>query len=151
MDETPRQCTIGQCEIPIRVRYCEVDRQNAVHHSRYAIYFEMGRTELLRVNGYDYKTLEDMGTVLVVARMDCKFKAPARYDDELILTTRVGKVDRVRLEHLYRLYRPADRHILAEGSTILVHVDMQGKLQPLPIFLTPAVKECSHRGPVQGS
>ena len=137
MSSTRKPCSISSCQIPIRVRYCEVDRQNAVHHSRYAVYFEMGRTELLRVNGYDYKTLENEGILLVVARLEIRYKAPAGYDDELILTTRVGKCDRARLEHLYELVRPVDNQIIAQGKSILVHVDSQGKLEPLPTFLVP--------------
>ena len=133
-------CSVSTCQIPIRVRYYEVDRQNAVHHSVYAIYFEMGRTELLRVNGYDYKSLEDSGVVLVVARLECRYRSPARYDDQLLLTTTVGKVDRVRLEHFYKLQRPADKQVIAEGKTILVHIDGDGKLQPLPKFLISGKK-----------
>lgn len=131
-----KPCLISSCQIPIRVRYSEVDRQDAVHHSRYAVYFEMGRTELLRVNGYDYRTLENEGILLVVVRLEIRYKAPAAYDDELLLTTRVGKCDRVRLEHLYELIRPVDNQLIARGKSILVHVDGQGKLQPLPDFLT---------------
>jgi len=133
----PPRCRIARCQIPIRVRYYEVDRQNAVHHSNYARYFEMGRTELLRLNGYDYKTLEDAGLMLVVARLECRFKYPATYDDELLLTTTVGKVDRVRLEHLYRLERPADNRLIAEGKTVLVHIDADGNLQPMPEIFLP--------------
>ncbi len=131
----PEQCHVKTCQIPIRVRYCEVDRQNALHHSRYAIYFEMGRTELLRTNGLDYKTLEDKGIWLVVAKLECRFHHPAHYDDELILTTTTTKTDRVRLEHSYVLTRPADNRLIAEGKTLLVHVDQTGQLQPLPDFL----------------
>jgi len=115
-----KACNITTCQIPIRVRYCEVDRQNAVHHSVYATYFEMGRTELLRINGNDYRSLEDCGIILVVARLECKFRAPAHYDDELLLTTTVGKIDRVRLEHIYKLKRPIDNRLIADGKTILV-------------------------------
>ena len=138
MHENSPRCHINSCEIPIRVRYHEVDRMDAVHHSRYAVYFEMGRTELLRRNGYTYRDLEDAGVLLVVARLEVRFKAPARYDDELILTTSTGKVDRVRLEHVYELVRPADRQILATGTTVLVHVDRQSRLQPLPEMFVPA-------------
>ena len=137
MDQSWPRCNITTCQIPIRVRYNEVDRQNAVHHSRYAVYFEIGRTELLRLNGHDYKTLEDRGIWLVVARLECRFKAPARYDDDLVLTTKLGQADRVRLEHRYELLRLADQRVIVLGSTVLVHVDQQGKLQPLPAFLIP--------------
>jgi len=136
MQNTPADSPVLSCQIPIRVRYCEVDRQNAVHHSRYAVYFEMGRTELLRLNGYDYKTLEDQGLALVVVKLEVRYKAPAHYDDQLILTTRKGHTDRVRLEHLYELSRPADNRIISQAKTVLVHVDPTGRLQPLPHFLT---------------
>ena len=135
MAATESICKVNSCDICIRVRYCEVDRQNAVHHSQYAIYFEMGRTELLRMNGLDYKGLEDSGCRLVVVRLECRYRAPARYDDELVLTTTAGRTDRVRLEHLYRLSRRADSRLIAEGKTQLVHVDEQGRLQPLPAVL----------------
>ena len=128
-------CRISSCQIPIRVRYSEVDRQNAVHNSRYAVYFELGRTELMRLNGCDYRTLEDEGVLLVVAKLEVRFKAPARYDDELILTTCAGNCDRVRFEHVYELHRPYDDRVIAQGKTILVHIDKDGKLQGLPQFL----------------
>jgi len=137
MTQFTGRCRITTCQTPIRVRYYEVDRQNAVHHSRYAAYFEVGRTELLRVNGCDYRTLEDNGVVLVIAKLQCRFRTPAGYDDELICTTTVGKVDRVRLEHLYEITRPADDCLIATGSTTLVHINPNGKLQPLPDFLFP--------------
>ena len=136
MSEFPR-CSIEECTIGLRVRYSEVDRMGVAHNSRYAVYFEEGRTELLRRNGMDYKTLEDAGVFLVVARLEVRFKAPARYDEELELTTRVGRVDRVRLTHEYTMTRPADRRIIATGKTELVHVDRDGRLQPLPEFLAP--------------
>jgi len=78
-------CNITTGTISFRVRYCEVDRMNAVHHSQYAAYFEMGRTELLRDNGYDYRDLEDQGILLVIAKMEIRYKAPAQYDDVLEL------------------------------------------------------------------
>ena len=130
-----KKCSIGECSTEIRVRYYEADRQNVVHHSNYARYFEIGRTELLRVNGYDYKDLEDCGVMLVVAKLDCRFKYPANYDDILEIITKVTRADRARLEHSYTIKRKADGKILTEGSTTLVHIDKEGKLQPMPEFL----------------
>lgn len=130
-----KKCLIGECTTEIRVRYYEVDRQNVVHHSNYARYFEIGRTELLRVNGYDYKDLEDCGVMLVVAKLDCRFKFPARYDDIIEIHTKVARADRARLEHTYTIRNKADGKILSEGSTTLVHVDREGRLQPMPDFL----------------
>ena len=131
------KCTITECKIRLRVRYAEVDQQGAVHHSSYPIYFEMGRTELLRENGMDYRTLEAEGCLLVVAKLECRFKSPAQYDDELELTTTMTRADRARLEHEYKLYRPRDRKLISIGHTTLVHVNTQGKLHPIPDFLYP--------------
>jgi len=130
-------CPITSCNIDIRVRYAEVDRQGALHHSCYAVYFEMGRTELLRANGYDYHNLEENGCLLVIAKLETRFKAPAHYDDQLVLRTALTRADRARLEHKYELQRPSDNKLLAVGSTTLVHVNSKGRLQPIPDFLYP--------------
>ncbi len=130
-----KKCQISECVTQVQVRYYEVDRQNVVHHSNYARYFEIGRTELLRVNGYAYKDLEDCGVMLVVAKLDCRFKYPARYDEMIEIHTRVTRADRARLEHSYIIRHKDNGKILAEGSTTLVHVDLEGKLQPMPEFL----------------
>ena len=94
---------------------------------------------LLRVNGCDYKTLEDSGIWLAMARLEVRFKAPAQYDDELLLTTTLGSIDRMRLEHHYELTRPADGRTIAAGKTVLVHINQE--LQPLPQFLFPKNKK----------
>ncbi len=133
----PENCNITTGTISIRVRYCEVDRMNAVHHSQYAVYFEMGRTELLRDNGYDYRDLEDRGVLLVITKLEIRYKAPAQYDDVLELTTKIAKIDRVRIEHEYELVRPKDTRLIAQAKTTLVHVDRNGKIQPVPDFLYP--------------
>ena len=130
-------CPVTSCTIQLRVRYAEVDQQGAVHHSRYPIYFEMGRTELLRENGMDYRTLEESGCILVIAKLECRYKSPARYDDELELTTTMVRADRARLEHKYELLRSDDGKLLATGLSTLVHVNVEGKLQPIPEFLYP--------------
>ena len=130
-------CRIRSCDVPIRVRYSEVDRQNAVHNSRYAVYFELARTELFRLNGCNYRELEDQGIPLVVAKLECRFRSPARYDDELIVTSTLGDIDRVRIEHTYRIVRPADDQLITTGRTVVAHVDQKGRLQPLPTFLRP--------------
>ena len=133
----PKNCLITRCVTPLRVRYAEVDQQGALHHSRFAVYFEVGRTELLRQNGFDYKAFEQNGMVLVVAKLECRFKSPARYDDELELTTTLARIDRARLEHRFELFRPADSRLIALGSTTLVHVNAQGKLRPIPDIFYP--------------
>jgi len=120
------------CDIEIRVRYAEVDRMGVLHHSRYWVYFELGRTELLRKNGASYRDIEEAGVFLVVARCAAKYRAPARYDDELILTTRTVKMGRSRIDHAYLLTRKADGREIATAETTLACVDSQGRLVPVP-------------------
>jgi acyl-CoA thioester hydrolase len=120
------------CTIEIRVRYAEVDCMGALHHSRYWVYFEMGRTELLRSAGVRYADLEREGVYFVVARCSARFHAPARYDDVLELTTEVAKVGQARIDHAYRLCRKSDGLLLATAETTLARVDADGRLQPIP-------------------
>ena len=122
-------------ETSIRVRYAETDQMGIVHHSNYFVYFEMGRTEMLRSTGLDYRSIEEKGFGLVVAKISCSFRAPARYDDELVLRTSIKRVTPVRIEHIYKLMR--GRELLAEGESTLACVDQEGRLQALPPELAP--------------
>jgi acyl-CoA thioester hydrolase len=120
-------------EISIRVRYAETDRMGLLHHANYFVYFEMGRTELLRQRGITYREVEDAGHYLVIVEVGCKFKHPARYDDLVTLRTKVVKVTHVKIVHQYQLFR--DGRLLAEGHSTLACVDKDGKPQPLPELL----------------
>lgn len=121
------------CEMQIRVRYAETDRMGLLHHAQYLVYFEQGRTELLRQRGISYRDLEDAGYFLVVVEAHVKYRRPAYYDDVLTLRTWVHRITVVRIQHRYELYRASE--LLAEGETTLACVDRQGKLQPLPSVL----------------
>ena len=120
------------CEhsITIRVRYPEVDGMGYLHHSRYLQYFEMGRVELLRNLGHSYADLERQGVYFVVIKAEVRYKAPARYDDELTLTTRLVRATHVRYDHTYELRR--GDALLAEGSTTIACVDREGQLRQIP-------------------
>jgi acyl-CoA thioester hydrolase len=122
-----------QHDVEIRVRYAETDRMGYLHHSHYPVYFEQGRTELLRQRGINYRDIEDQGFFLVIARLECKYKKPARYDDVLRLRTIVQRVTPVRIEHRYEVYRGEE--LLTEGSTTLACVDRDGRLMELPEVL----------------
>ena len=123
---------IQSCDIEIRVRYVEVDQMGALHHSRFWIYFEMGRTELLRAQGAAYADLEAAGVFFVVAKCAAKFRAPARYDDVLTLTTRTTKQGAARIDHAYELKRNADGKLLATAETTLACVNRDGKIIAIP-------------------
>ena len=120
-------------ETTIRVRYAETDRMGLLHHANYFVYFEIGRTELLRQRGLTYREVEDAGHYLVIIDIGCKFKRPAHYDDLLLLRTSVVKVTHVKIVHNYQLFR--DGSLLAEGHSTLACVDRDGKPQPLPAQL----------------
>ncbi len=106
-----------------------------VHHSHYPVYFEMGRTEMLRSTGLDYKSVEEQGILLVIAKLNCRFILPAKYDDELRLRTRIKRVTYVRIEHRYELFRGED--LICEGETTLACIDREGNLTRLPPELGP--------------
>ena len=120
-------------EITIRVRYAETDRMGLVHHANYLVYFEQGRTELLRSLGLAYKDFEDKGYLLVLTRAEIRYRSPAHYDDLLTLRTMVVRTTAVRIDHRYELFR--DGTLIAEGSTTLACVDRQGRVQALPSVL----------------
>ncbi len=104
-----------------------------LHHANYFIYFEMGRTELLRTRGVSYKDVEDSGFLLVLVDLGCKYRRPARYDDLLTLRTSVQRVTHVKIVHRYELFR--DDELLAEGHSTLACIDRDGRPQALPPLL----------------
>ncbi len=116
--------------IEIRVRYCECDPMGVAHHSVYPVWFEMGRTELLRSGGGDYRAMEDAGAYLVVVKLEVTYRRPARYDDVLTLVTTLHDVGHVKIGHRYELLRGVES--LAVGATTLACIDRDGRPRPLP-------------------
>ena len=116
--------------LPIRVRYPEADPMGYLHHSIYLQYFEMGRIELLRSLGHSYADLEAAGVFFVVTRAEVKYRAPAKFDDELTLTVNLVREGPVRLDHTYEL-RKGD-HLLAEGHTTIACVGRDGQARAIP-------------------
>ncbi len=114
----------------IRVRYPEVDAMGYLHHSRYLQYFEMGRVEFLRSLGVSYADLEKQGVFFVVVKAQVSYKAPAKYDDDLTLITRVVKQTHVRIDHAYELKRGTT--LLAEATTTIACVGRDGQLMQIP-------------------
>jgi len=135
--ELPKQVRIQCHKITIIPRYCETDQAGVVHHSVYPVWFEMGRTELLRVNGMAYKDLESTGVFFVVAELYIKYRSPARYDEELQLETNCSEVTASKVEHRYKLTRSCDGVILAEGWSTLACVSGEDKIRRIPKFMYP--------------
>ena len=122
--------TINSHETTVRVRYAETDRMGLLHHANYFVYFEMGRTELLRAGGSPIATSRTPGHLLVIVDLGCKFKKPAYYDDLLTIRTTVERVTHVKIVHKYEVFR--DGVLLAEGHSTLACVDREGRPQALP-------------------
>ena len=120
-------------EIEIRVRYQESDPMGLLHHAAYFTYFEIGRTELLRAAGGNYRKMEEGGLLVVVVKADCHFRRPARYDDLLKIRTTVTRVTAARIEHEYHVLR--DGETLAVGHVTLAVVDRQGNLSQVPEWM----------------
>ncbi|SRR5690606_43602 len=107
----------------VRVRYKDTDQMGVVYNGNYFTWFEVGRVELLRDIGISYKDLERRGVFTAVAEAYCKYIKPARFDDEIIIKTRIRKLTETRIEFEYSLYRKEDELLLAKGYTLHVFVD----------------------------
>jgi acyl-CoA thioester hydrolase len=120
-------------EVRIRVRYAETDQMGVVYHANYFVWFEVGRVELLRQLGFSYREMEkedDCCIAVVDAR--CRYKAPARYDDELVVRTRLKNVRQSLVQFGYELVRVSDATVLAEGETTHVVIDHELKKRAIP-------------------
>ena len=95
--EFPEKTTVQSCTITVVPRYCETDQAGVVHHSVFPIYFELGRTELLRANGLAYKDLEREGFYMVVAELHVKYRRPVYYDEKLDLITECTRVTAAKI------------------------------------------------------
>jgi acyl-CoA thioester hydrolase len=124
---------LRQHEIDIRVRYQESDPMGFLHHANYFTYFEMGRTELLRADGGNYRQMEADGLRVVVVKAECRFRRPAHYDDLLRLRTTIVRAAGAKIEHQYQLFR--DDECLAVGHVTLAVLDRDGKVQPVPEWM----------------
>ena len=122
-----------QHEIELRVRYQECDPMGLLHHAGYFTYFEIGRTELLRADGGNYRKMEESGLFIVVVKAECRYHRPARYDDLLRLRTTVARIGAVKIEHLYELLR--DDELLAVARVTLAVVDGRGKVRRVPDWM----------------
>lgn len=125
--------------LEIRVRYSETDAMGFLHHSNYLNYFEIGRTELFRKQGGSYRRMEETGLFFVVAKVEVRYRQPARYDDLLTLETEIAKSSPAKIVHSYRLMR--GDQMLTEGNSVIACVDRTGVLQRIPDDLVSRTTE----------
>jgi len=116
----------------IRVRYAETDQMGVVYHANYLVWFEIGRTDLLRQLGWTYREMEAEGVQLPVIEAHCSYERPARYDDEIEIRTTGRLVSPVRLEFEYEAIRRADGCLTARGRTMHAAVTAAGRPCRLP-------------------
>ncbi|MDA8150410.1 MAG: thioesterase family protein [Nitrospiraceae bacterium] len=127
-----------------RVRYSETDGQRRAHHSHYPVWFEMGRADFCRQAGFDYKRLEDTGFYLVIARLECQYKAPLEYDDLVRIETRLVSLSRKLMTFEYQVVNMSRNDTPAgEGTTVLVCVDRQGRPTSLPPDVNDRLLACT--------
>jgi acyl-CoA thioester hydrolase len=120
-------------EARVRVRYAETDQMGVVYHANYLVWFEVGRVEFIRKLGMDYRSMErEDGIGIAVVDVSARYKYPARYDDELIIETRLVAARGAVVKFVYRIVRSADGMLLCEGETVHVVVDREMKKRVLP-------------------
>jgi acyl-CoA thioester hydrolase len=119
-------------ETRVRVRYAETDQMGVAYHSNYLIWFEVGRVEFIRQMGLDYRQMEEEGCGISVVDVHARYRAPARYDDELVIETRLLAARGVVVKFGYRILRVGDGVLLCEGETMHVCVGKDMKKTSLP-------------------
>jgi acyl-CoA thioester hydrolase len=120
-------------ETRIRVRYAETDKMGVVYHSNHLIWFEVGRVELLRQLGFAYSDMEDKdGRYIAVVEAKCRYRAPARYDEEVLIRTKLLNVRDSVIHFSYELLRGDNGSLIAEGETTHIVTDANMKIAVLP-------------------
>ena len=116
----------------LRVRYAETDQMGVVHHANYLIWMEIGRVDLVRARGCNYKDLEREGLFLSVVGAECRYLYPARYDEEIVVQTRIVTASARVVEFGYQIRLGEAGRLLAEGSTKHVWLNREWRPTRLP-------------------
>jgi len=120
-------------EARVRVRYAETDQMGVVYHANYLVWFEVGRVELIRQMGLDYRRMEtEEGCMIAVVEAKARYKEPARYDEELLVRTWVSGFRSALLKFRYEVLRAADGAVLCTGETVHVVVGRDMRRRPMP-------------------
>jgi len=132
------------CESRLRVRYAETDQMGVVYHANHFIWFEIGRVELMRQLGFSYRDMErEHECFIPVVDARCRYKAPARYDDEIIVRTYLRNVRESMIHFGYELERASNGELLAEGETTHMVIDARMKAATLPPTFLKAFREAA--------
>jgi acyl-CoA thioester hydrolase len=144
-----RRTTPGASISHVRVRYAETDKMGVVYYANYLVWFEVGRTDLLRSQGWTYKDMETEGFSLPVIEAHCTYRESAKYDDELEVRTRGVRLSPVRVEFTYEVVRSSDRITLATGSTVHASLDRSGRPCRLPERVRALLSDDGEEGRVR--
>jgi acyl-CoA thioester hydrolase len=129
----PPYPTMAVNETRIRVRYAETDQMGVVYHANHFIWFEVGRVELLRQLGFSYKDMEQQDNCFIaVVDARCRYKSPARYDDEVVVKTWLKNIRESVIHFGYELLQVEDGSLIAEGETTHIVADAQMRKTVLP-------------------
>jgi acyl-CoA thioester hydrolase len=116
----------------IRVRYAETDQMRRAHHMAYVGWFELGRTEMMRLNGLSYAEMEKRGILLPVVRLHIDYLKGVAYEDVVEVHTSIEEVRSRRVTFHYRVVHASDGSLAAEATSVLVCMDPEGKPRRLP-------------------
>jgi acyl-CoA thioester hydrolase len=121
-------------EATIRVRYAETDQMGVVYYGNYFTWFEVARVEMCRQLGFEYKQMEiEDDSFIVVAEAQCRYKRPARFDDVLVIRTRVTESQRRTVRFSYEVLNQESGELIATGETLHVICDRLGRPKSLPV------------------
>jgi acyl-CoA thioester hydrolase len=119
-------------DVDIRVRYAETDQMGVAYYANYLVWFEVGRSEFSRRRGFRYVDLEALGYKLVVTDVHCRYRNSARYDETVIVRTKLKGVNKRMITFGYQILRKDQEEVIAEGETRHICVDSNGKTKSLP-------------------
>ncbi len=119
-------------DVEIRVRYAETDQMGVAYYANYLVWFEVGRSEFCRARGFRYIDLEALGYKLVVTDVNCRYRNSARYDETVIVRTRLKGVNKRMITFRYQILRKDQEEVIAEGETRHICVDSNSKTKSLP-------------------
>jgi acyl-CoA thioester hydrolase len=119
-------------DVDIRVRYAETDQMGVAYYANYLVWFEVGRSEFCREKGFRYADLEASGYKLVVSDVHCRYRNSARYDETVIVRTRLKDANKRMITFGYQILRKDQEEVIAEGETQHICVDSNGKTKSLP-------------------
>ena len=121
--------------VTARVRYGETDQMGVVYHANYLSFFEVARTELIRLRGVAYSALEEGGLRLMVTEAAMQYHSPGRYDDVLAITTRLAESGPARVRFDYEVRREGEEDVLVTGHTVRASIGEDGRPCRLPAEL----------------